>query len=74
MTETTKVQLAYPYKSHKADDVVELPEDEARQLLRDGRARDAGRKQVTGAHKTDSKSSASSASQTRDTDDQEQEP
>lgn len=34
-----EVTLAYPYKSHKADDTVSLPPDEASRLLSDGKAR-----------------------------------
>jgi hypothetical protein len=34
-----KVTLAYPYKRHKPDDTVSLPDDEARRLLSDGLAR-----------------------------------
>ena len=36
-----KVQLAYPYKNHKADSTVDLPEQEARDLVHYGRARKA---------------------------------
>lgn len=39
-----KVELAYPYtdadgKNHKADSTVDLPDDEARDLVHFGRAR-----------------------------------
>lgn len=34
-----RVQLAYPYQNHKADSIVDLPEQEARDLVHFGRAR-----------------------------------
>lgn len=34
-----RIVLAYPYKGNDPDAEIELPDDEARQLLRSGRAR-----------------------------------
>lgn len=36
-----KITLAYPFEGHAPDETIELPADQARQMVRDGQARAA---------------------------------
>lgn len=61
MSAKKRVELAYAYKNHKADDTVDLPVAEANDLLFAGRARlaaDQPAKKAAPAKKTTAKKAA----------------
>lgn len=61
-----KVQLAYPYDGHEADEVVEVPDGVGQRLINEGRARVPAESKTSKTSKASSKSTSETTSKEND--------